>query len=281
VDILLLGPYIGSFKEEVLNFRPYARWLFDVVDHDIVYINTHSNRKFLYYDFVDSDHIVPIFENISRDELSQIGYIHNSIDQKDYNLMTRGIKDLISAKENIQKKDIVQYSVNYIKSTPSIEIHKKRFEKIIPIKDEKNKYKDKIVFIPDESGNKSILNNIKYYLNLENMEYIIAGDKRTYFQNENVVLNRIDYFKNGWKYIIQLIQEAKAVICPLSHWTTICNLHKIPVFSWGYNIGQHREGGIYHFDNKDCITISIDDETNFDIIISMINFFLKGIDNGL
>jgi len=278
VEVLLLGPYVGSFKEEVLNFRPYARWLYDVLDYDEVYLNTHSNRKFLYYDFIDPSHIIPIFENISRDELSQVGYIHEEIDQKDYNLISRGIKDHIADIENVNKRDIKQHSINYIKSTPQIEIHKKRFEKIVLDKNS-DKYKNKIVFIPDETGSKRILKSIKEYLELENLDFVIAGDRRTYFQNENIVLNRVDYFEKGWRMNLQLITDAKLVITPISHWATLSNLQSVPLFTWGENIGQYREDGIYHFGNKICLSFPADGDTNIDSIIGMLNYFIKEIRN--
>lgn len=275
MEVLLLGPYIGSFKEEVLNFRPYARWLYDVLDFDKVYLNTHSNRKFLYHDFMDPSYIISIFENISRDELSQVGYIHEEIDQKEYNLLTRGIKDYIADKENISKRDIKQHSINYIKSTPQIELHKKRFERIISDSNVKNK----IVFIPDETGSKRILRSIKEYLELENLDFVIVGDKRTYFQGENIVVNRIDYFEKGWRKNIEYITNAKLVISPIGHWATIANLQDIPLFTWGENIGQYREEGIYHFGNKRCLAFPADDDTNVDTIIGMLNYFIKEVNN--
>lgn|GEM_PF-3432943 len=276
MSILLVGPYLGSFKEEILNFRPYARWLFDVMDYDALYVNTHSNRKFLYYDFLEPEKVISIFESISRDELTQIGYINDFVNQKNYNLIVKSLKELISQKESVDKKDIDQYSLNYTRNYYPVETHKKRFEKIVDVDFyEDDDYKNKIVFIPDIDGCRRVLFLIKEFLDIENLDYIVAGDKRTYFQNENVILDRVDYFENGWKYNISSIQNAKAVICPLSHWTTICNLHNIPVFSWGENVGQHREDGIYYFNNKKCFTFPVDRDTNTDCVISMLNCFLK------
>lgn len=278
MEVLLLGPYIGSFKEEILNFRPYARWLYDVLDFDKVYLNTHSNRKFLYLDFMEPKYIVSTFENISRDELSQVGYINEEVDQKEYNLLLRGIKDYIADKENISKRDIKQHSINYIKSTPQIETHKKRFEKIVLHNDDK-RYKDKIVFIPDESGIKRIMSGIKEYLDLENLDYVIAGDQRTYFQNENIVLQMIDYFENGWKTNLQLVTNAKLVIAPIGHWATIANLQSVPLFTWGENVGQYKEDGIYHFGNKRSLAFPADIDTNVDNVIGMLNYFIKEVNN--
>lgn len=280
MSVLLLGPYLGSFKEEILSFRPHVRWLLEIKreDFDSVYINTHSNRKFLYYDFIDSDKIISIFENISREELGQKGYIHENVDQRDYNLIVRSMKDLISSIENCSKRDIEQISLNYIKSTPPVEYHKKIFEKIQVPDDLLPEHKDKIVFIPDRSGRKRDLLAVKSYLDLKR-DYVVIGDQRTRFRSENVVLNMVDYFENGWKYIVKCINQSRAVICPVGYWTTIANMQGIPVFSWGNNIGQHKENGIYNFNNKKCIVIPFDKESSRKMLVDMIDYFLNEVNN--
>ena len=59
--------------------------------------------------------------------------------------------------------------------------------------------------------------NYEEYLKDNNHDFIIIGDQKCRFVRDNVVLNSIDYFENGWKYIIKIISKAKAVICPLSY----------------------------------------------------------------
>ena len=75
--------------------------------------------------------------------------------------------------------------------------------------------------------------------------------------------------------MISYISNAKAVICPLSFWTTICNLQGVPVFSWGDNIGQHRVGGIYHFGNDKSLVVPYGDVKDYDRIVNMMEYFIR------
>ncbi len=271
--MILLGPYIGNFEQEILTFRPYVRWLLDILEYDIAYVSTHSNRSFMYEDFILNDFIIPIFEDLSRDELNQEGYIHKNMTQKDYQILLRNVKDTIVEKEGCNKRDIEVYSLSYVKSTPPLSIYNKRFMPIGHSEIDVQDYVDKIVFIPDRVATGSILRLVRDCL--LDYDYIIIGDQKTRFTAENVVLNLVDYFENGWKYMIQIISKAKAVVCPLGYWTTICNLQAVPVFSWGANVGQHREGGIYHFGNKGCLAFPF--TGNKKVLVSMLNHFLKEI----
>jgi hypothetical protein len=44
MKILAIGPYIGDFENELLQFRPYARWLTEAIKWDKIYLSTHVNR---------------------------------------------------------------------------------------------------------------------------------------------------------------------------------------------------------------------------------------------
>jgi len=61
---------------------------------------------------------------------------------------------------------------------------------------------------------------------------------KTHLLDSNIALKRIDYFENGYKYIIDKISNAKIVICPLSHWTFISKLQGTPVISWNVKINN-------------------------------------------
>jgi hypothetical protein len=74
-----------------------------------------------------------------------------------------------------------------------------------------------------------------------------------------------------YKYIIHILSKVRAVICPLSDWTFLCNLQNIPVFSWGDNINPYKTGGIYNFNNK-CNIIP---NTHLNNVKSGIDYFLK------
>jgi hypothetical protein len=277
MNILALGPYVGNFEQEILTFRPYVRWLSEVVDHDKVYINTHKNRSFLYRNFIPEDNVLPIYGNLTREELNQKGYIHDSITQKDFNMMIRLFKESIVDIEGCSKRDLELYKLNYTKSVIPQPLHSKIFEKIsdIPEIEIPEEHKGKIVFIPDMSE-KNLDRMKEVYSFLIDFDCIVIGDMNTYFTDDNAILKNIDYTENGWKYIIKYIMEASAVVCPLSFWTTICNLQGVPVYSWGNYVAQHKENGIYHFDNNKSLVFPISDDDRTELIIRMLKYFFKG-----
>jgi len=247
--ILAVGPFVGSFEQEIVTFRPYVLWLMSVLKYDKVYISIHFNRSFL-YDFIPTENIIPIYKYLSRDELGQNGCMHDSLNIKEFNDLLKGFKNTISKKENCSKKDILSYYINYTKAINQYPIHNKKFQNInidcINIPDE---YKNKCVFIPyiKSKTTMDVYNRLK--------DPIVIGDMKTYLMNENVIFKFVDYFENGWKYIIGIISSAKIVVCPLSYWTLICNMQKVPVFSYGNSLGQYKEDGIYHLGNKKSIAV--------------------------
>lgn len=274
--ILAAGPYIGSFEHEIITFRPYIKWLTKVLKYDKIYLNAHSNRSFLYDDFIKN--ITNVFENISRDEENQSGYIYSKVKQNDFNIIVRKYKDEIIDREGCSKREIHPYYLNYTKSIVPYPIYNKIFTRIRDIDDVKIE-SNKIVYIPSTNCSEDRCRKIYDYLISTYDDVVVVGDTNTYLKNQNSVLNRIDYFINGWKINIKNITEAKAVICPLSYWTVISNLQSVPVFSWGENVSQYREGGIYNLDNKDCFTLATSDDTDIKIITKMIDYFLKPIED--
>ena len=165
--ILILGPFIGDFATECILFRPYCRWLVETLDFDKtkVYLGTHSNRRFMYYDFMNIVNVIPIFENISRDESGQVGYIHNTVSQKDYQIFVKTLKETVQAEEDCSKKDMKLLNLSYIKSTPMVSIYKKLFSKVknfdVDIPDE---LKDRVVYIPDNSVKKEVHKKVYKFL---------------------------------------------------------------------------------------------------------------------
>lgn len=275
MKVLAIGPYIGSMEEELLTFRPYARWLTEVVDYDKVYISTHSNRFFL-YNFIPNDNLISVFHNFSRDEKNQKGYIYKKVNKKDFNLLIRKFKEDVTEREGCSKKDIENHFISYTKNKNPYSIYKKIFEKIprpnIKIPKEN---KNRVIFIPSRKERWNRLNSIYKHLKTW-YNPLVIGDSMCYFVKSNYVLNELDYFKNGWKYIIEHIMEAKTIICPISYWTAIANLQNKKVFSWGRNPGQYREGGIYYFGNENNHIIPSDPKTENEKIIKSIDYFLEG-----
>jgi hypothetical protein len=276
MKILAIGPYIGSWKEEILTFRPYARWLSKAVKWDKIYLSTHINRLFL-YDFIPEENIIPVYQQFSRDEKNQKGYIHNKINKKDFRLILKTFKDKIIERENCNRKDIEIHHLSYSKNSPPYSIYNKIFEEIPDIKVKIPKqHENKIIFIPAKQEKLEKLAYINNWLkSCYNDDVVIVGSTDTWFSNENVILNKIDYFESGFKHIIGYISKSRVIITPLSYWTSLANLQNKKVFSWGMNPGQYREGGIYNFGNRNISAVPTDNETNPSVIINSIRGFLK------
>lgn len=250
--IVIFGPYIGDWKEEIISFRPYVNWIYNNVEFADYYISTHFNRAFL-YDFIEDNKFIPVYESLSRDENKQKNAIHKDIKTKDYSsIILKNIRDEIAGQTGYFKRDIIQYSLSYVKSIQNFSILNKSFSKITYNED---KEKNKIVFIPDKRSKRSVLEKIaehldKYYHD----DYVIVGDEKTRLKDENVVRKRIDYFDVVYRLNVDYISNAKLVICPCSHWTVLANQQGTFVLSWGNeNIAQYKSDGIYGFDNENSI----------------------------
>lgn len=269
MKVLLLGPYIGDFKNEITTFRPYARWITEAIQPDKIYISSHNNRKFL-YDWIPEDNFIPVHSHLTRDEQNQQGYINKDIDQKDYNIIVRKIRDEVFSREDgISKKDIIIESVPYVKTTIPISIYQKIFTSI---KNESKK-SNHILFIPDRLGGKNTNKTIFNFLRGEDL--IVAGDHRCTLSEKNILFKNSSYIETVYKYIVDLVQSARLVITPCSHWTLLSNLQGIPVFSWCNNPGPYKFGGLYNFDNKNCHSIFYDKQTGINKLLSQLEWSLK------
>jgi len=279
MKIIGIGPYVGDFEQELLTFRPYVKWLSKIISYDNLYLNTHMNRRFL-YDFVPDENIIPVYETFSRNELGQNGYMHEDLSKKDFMLLVKKFKEKIIDIENCNKSNVEIYYLNYSKNLSNYPYYNKVFNKIVKPNDVRvlSKHKNKIVFIPDRNENINKLGMIlKYLQDNYKDDVIVVGNMDSWFSSDNVILKFPDYFENGWKYILCYILESKCVVCPSSYWTSLCNLQKIPVFSWGGNPSQYRADGILNFNNDKCSVIPSDDDTSISVLINSIDFFLKGI----
>jgi len=272
--VLGIGPYVGDFANEITTFRPYARFLYEACNSEDVYVCTHFNRSFL-YDFLPKENIIPVYSNLSRDELNQKGYIHKSLNRKDFGFLIKKFKDEILKRSCCNKKDIDIHSLRYSKSVLQYSIYNKIFESItiseeIDITD----YKDYIVFIPYKIENIKKIEDLYSELK-KKYNVIVVGDTKIHLLNDNIIFNYIDYFENSYKYIMKYISMAKVVVCPTSHWTFICNIQGVPVFSWGSSPGQYSEGGIYHFDNNKSLVFTSNKQTDVNTILRMFEYFME------
>lgn len=268
MKILAIGPYLGDFKEEIFTFRPYARWLAEAVKWDKIYLSTHLNRVFLYENFVPKENILPVYQQYSRDEKNQVGYVHNKIAKKDFRLVLKRFKEEIIKREKCNKRDIEIHHLSYSKSTPPYSIYNKLFDRIPEVNIKiPRRHQNKIVFIPAKTEKLEFIAYIYKWLK-KRYNVIVVGSTDTWFSNDNVILNEVDYYENGWKYIVRYMAMSKAVICPASYWTGLANLQNKPVFSWGENPGQYRfdidpeSRGIYNFGNNKCVVIPESENPN-------------------
>jgi hypothetical protein len=261
--ILAVGPFLGSFEQEIVTFRPYAKWLHDIVPHDKMYISTHSNRKFL-YDFVPERNIVPVFNYITDNEISQKGYVHEYVTLKKFNIMARFFKKSIMEEEQCGFSDIKIYNISYAKTTPHYPIYNKVFT---PIKSDEDTSKNEIVFIPYGQSRKSLT---KIHDRFKGRVKVV-GDLKCCLDDHNDIIKDENYSKTGLKSIIQYITNAKLVVCPISFWTLISNIQAVDVFSWGDGIGPYIEDGIYNFGNKKANVYAINDPNE---VINLLEDFL-------
>jgi hypothetical protein len=272
-NVLALGPFIGSFEQEILTFRPYMRWIELNTESKGVYYSSHFNRKFLYPQ-VSTKKYVPVYKQLTRQEVHQNGYSHKDVDQRDFMALVRKFKDEIVDQTGCIKKNINHQSLPYVKYISPISIFHKVFEPIrVPIA----KKKGNIVFIPDDSMSEEDANIIWDMLR-SRYKVSLIGDTKCHLPRENEVLKNVDYLQNGYKKIVTAITNSTAVITPCSHWTVIANMQGAPCFSWGNPVGQYKEGGIYHFGNRKSRTVCYDQDSNINNLIKSIQIYLEGVD---
>lgn len=274
--IIGFGPFIGDFEQEIATFRPHIRWITETVKNEEIFINTHFNRAFL-YDWIPSERVFPVYEHLSRDELGQNGYVHDQFTTRDFMLLTKIFKEKIVNVHKCSKRDIEVFGLNYAQSSPAVSIYQKIFTPIsipnnINIKEE---HINKVVYIPSQGY---FLDEIYKYVHSK-YDAIVIGDLKLdgYCSEKNEMLKIVDYFENGYKYIFNILDKAKAIICPTGHWTLLANMQRYPVFSWGDAPGNYKEDGIYNFDNKKSLVIPADEDSNIESIYNMIDYFMERI----
>jgi len=262
-NVLLIGPYIGDWKQEILTFRPYAKWISNQLDLDDIFISSHSNRGFL-YDWIPEENFVPVYEHLTRNEKDQSNYLHKSVDVKDYKLLIKEFKQKISKQQQISIRDIVIYNLSYLESTPHYSWYQKDFTKIKidPIPN------DYILYIPANDISDKENYRIFDALKEKYKDIYMIGDSHCY--NFDYFINyQIDYYETGYINLMKYILGCKMVITPCSYWTMLCNLHQVPVFSWGEG-RNYKHGGDYNFDSTNNYILITND---FDRIMSGIEYF--------
>ena len=249
------------------------RWIELNTDARHIYYSSHFNRKFLYPQVTPKKY-VPVYKQLTRQEIHQSGYSHKDVNQRDFMSLIRVYKDHISDKVGCIKKDIDQQSLPYVKYIPPVSIYHKVFE---PIKVPVSKRKGYVLFIPDQSMSEEDALIMFDYLN-STCKFAVVGDMRCHLPESNEILQGVDYLQNGYHKIVTAITNAKAVITPCSHWVAIANLQRAPVISWGQNVGQFKTQGIYHFGNDKSRVIYYDDDSAIKNLLRQIDRYLQEID---
>lgn len=248
------------------------RWIELNTDARYVYYSSHFNRKFLYPQVTNKKYI-PVYKQLTRQEIHQTGYSHRDVDQRDFVGLVRNLKDQISTKVGCIKKDVNQQSLPYVKYIPPVSIYHKVFE---PIKVPIAKKKGYVVYIPDISMPEEEAIEVFDYLN-STCKFAVIGDMKCHLPESNEVLQGFDYLQNGYQKIVTAITNAKAVVTPCSHWTAIANLQGVPVISWGDNVGQYRKNGIYHFNNNKSKVVYHGEDSRTKNLLSQLDGYLEDI----
>jgi len=225
IKYVLVGPFVGDFKTEILDFRPYARWIYQVLKPEKMFVSTHFNRRFLYDDWAT---VIPIYEDFSRDELNQNGLLHNSVSQKEMSIISRKIKNDV-LKIISPDKSLICFNTSYTKPSHWYPLYKKIFMPMtIPTKDIHN-----ILYIPSINEKYAVVSDIYNFLIDKYPEMVVVGDMKTHLHENNMMLKNATYFQDIYIEIVGLIIDADVVITPNSHWTVISQLQNTPVISWG------------------------------------------------
>lgn len=267
------GPFLGDFRTEILHFRPHVFWLQSYVEYkDAFYVNSHFNRDFLY----ENVEFMPVYEYLSRDELSQKTVIHKDIQHKDYQLLQKDFKKTISKKHDCKMSDIFTFSLPYNDSGVKAYVHQKKYTPInfTQLEIEEQNF---VLFIPDNRENVKRVNDIYEKLSLDYKNVIVIGDFRTHLLEKNVLFKKPDYMRNSLLWILSYIQKADVVVCPAGFWTALSNLQSRPVISWGFQPGRYRDGGEFYFNNILSQVFSCDKDTPADRIYKMLEYNMSKI----
>lgn len=270
MKVISVGPFLGDFRTEILYFRPFVQWLYSNLEFESFFVSSHFNRSFLYG---ENTTFMPIYECLTRNELNQDKGIHTEIDQKEFLSIKRELKHTISKYCSKNKCDILEYSLPYSNSqTCLIPPYQKKY---LPINFSyyNIEIEDYIVYIPDINEKKSICLAVYKELKKNFKNVIVIGDLHIHLPEENEILKKKDYFRNGYKWLLSYLHNAKFVVCPGSFWTFLCNLQGINVISWSKNPGIYKDGGEFHLENENCLSFFAKD--NKDTLFKMLNYQIE------
>lgn len=240
MSLLLAGPYVGSFEQELLSFRPHVTWVKNVLNQKSMVVNTHANRLFMYSNVATST--LPVNPTWTADEDNQVGIFYKPLSRRDYLNYTGKVLNQVAETTHTPKEEIKLHGLNYIQNSQPCSNFQKTHTRIpIPTDIKKSVTKDTILYIPslEESEERAVK---LYDMMRKNFNVVVIGDHKTYLHNKNIIMKRPDYALSVYKCIVKWLSECQMVVCPASYWTFLCKLQGTYVFSWGENVAPYKYG---------------------------------------
>ena len=99
MNSIIVSPYIGDFRTEILHFWPHVNWLCQAFPNHQIFVGSHINRKFLYKNV----NFFPVNLYLSRTEFNQQQWIHKDISSKDYKLIDEVYQENIKSLFDVKK----------------------------------------------------------------------------------------------------------------------------------------------------------------------------------
>lgn len=116
------GPFVGSFFEEILTFRPFVQWIEQNIVYDDLFVFTHFNRSFLY-----ERNVVPIYEQYSLDDSKQKHHLNDDISPELYTIIWKTLRNDVVRITDTQPKDILSLFNKYPKNRVKVSMLNKTF----------------------------------------------------------------------------------------------------------------------------------------------------------
>ena len=104
------GPFVGSFFEEIQNFRPFVQWVSKNLVYDDIFVFSHYNRKYLY-----EENMIHIYEQYSLDYKTSF-HKNDDISLKLYNMIFKTLRKNVVDISDMKLKNVVSLFNKYPKN---------------------------------------------------------------------------------------------------------------------------------------------------------------------
>lgn len=243
IKILLCGPFIGNFFNEITMFRPFFYWLKEDSKNVKTYVCSELNRGFLY----KNENFIS-YNEILDEKITDL----EKINKKTIVKIKKNIRNIIAKIDNVQIKEIELITFPQNSDLQIIEdykIHKKITENNV------NKLYDILFIFKDDDT----INRYKEKLSDLNITYIK--------EDEN------------FEEIYNKLIRSKICLTYIQSWAFVSNLQNIPLLYWGTDVSRFKNDGIWSFNNtKDKLIFPIKIENSeffFDVICKQVKNFVN------